>query len=241
MLTPKGATVRREIGRYVVDEELRRGYQHVVTPPLARTDLYKMSGHYPLLQRHHVSGHESRRRRIDSPPHDLPSPFHAFQNPRPAVIASCLFDLPNWPLNSGMKKRRTDRSDAVRMFTLSDAHIFCTKDQAVSVIGEVLDLIQDANSVFGLKKGEDYRYRLSLGDRETIKSISKTMRLGFCRNVLRQTLETRHEPYFDGPEKRLFMDPKLTFRSKKPTVIRRKLLSQFSMTLSCPSVLTSNT
>src|ERR687885_118810 len=42
---PNGATVRRELERWIVDEELARGYQHVVTPVMARLDLYKQSGH----------------------------------------------------------------------------------------------------------------------------------------------------------------------------------------------------
>jgi hypothetical protein len=44
---PKGATVRRELERFIVDEEIKRGYQHVLTPDIAKLDLYKKSGHYP--------------------------------------------------------------------------------------------------------------------------------------------------------------------------------------------------
>ncbi|MCX6794073.1 MAG: threonine--tRNA ligase, partial [Candidatus Gottesmanbacteria bacterium] len=44
MLTPKGATIRRILERFIVDDELARGYQHVVTPPLAKVDLYRTSG-----------------------------------------------------------------------------------------------------------------------------------------------------------------------------------------------------
>ena len=47
LFTPKGATVRRELERFIVDEELKRGYLHVVTPDIAKLDLYRKSGHYP--------------------------------------------------------------------------------------------------------------------------------------------------------------------------------------------------
>ena len=50
LFTAKGATIRRELERFVVDEEIKRGYQHVVTPPLAKTELYKVSGHYPYYK-----------------------------------------------------------------------------------------------------------------------------------------------------------------------------------------------
>src|SRR5438105_2789077 len=43
---PNGATIRRELERWIVDEELARGYQHVVTPVVAKLDLYRQSGHW---------------------------------------------------------------------------------------------------------------------------------------------------------------------------------------------------
>ena len=54
----------------------------------------------------------------------------------------------------------------VRMFCLADAHIICISDQAKEEIKGVLDLIDFVNASLGMKKGEDYRYRLSLGDRK---------------------------------------------------------------------------
>src|SRR4029079_9022233 len=43
---PKGATIRRELERYVTDLEIKRGYQHVITPDVAKVDMYKTSGHW---------------------------------------------------------------------------------------------------------------------------------------------------------------------------------------------------
>src|SRR5512136_1612821 len=48
--TEKGSTIRRELERFVVDEELKRGYKHVYTPELANVELYKISGHYPYYK-----------------------------------------------------------------------------------------------------------------------------------------------------------------------------------------------
>jgi len=47
LFTYKGAAIRRELERFITDEEIRRGYQHVYTPDIAKLDLYKKSGHYP--------------------------------------------------------------------------------------------------------------------------------------------------------------------------------------------------
>ena len=61
----------------------------------------------------------------------------------------------------------------VRMFCLADAHIFVPVDRVKEEIKSVLDLIDYANGVFGLVKGVNYRYRLSLGDRKDSKKYFK--------------------------------------------------------------------
>src|SRR5690606_26631910 len=53
----------------------------------------------------------------------------------------------------------------VRSFTLADAHIIARESQADDEINKVLDLIEYLADIFTLKQGEDYYYRLSLGDR----------------------------------------------------------------------------
>jgi threonyl-tRNA synthetase len=50
MLTAKGATIRRELENFIVKEEIKRGYDHVITPDIAKLDLYKKSGHYPYYR-----------------------------------------------------------------------------------------------------------------------------------------------------------------------------------------------
>ena len=47
LFTAKGAAIRRELERFIIDEEIRRGYEHVSTPDIAKLDLYIKSGHYP--------------------------------------------------------------------------------------------------------------------------------------------------------------------------------------------------
>src|SRR3989344_1812655 len=50
LFTPRGSAIKREIERFAVDEEIRRGYQHVSTPFMAKSDLYKISGHWQHYQ-----------------------------------------------------------------------------------------------------------------------------------------------------------------------------------------------
>ena len=50
LLTPKGTVIRKELEKYVLEEETKRGYQHVITPSLAKVELFKKSGHYPYYK-----------------------------------------------------------------------------------------------------------------------------------------------------------------------------------------------
>ena len=46
LLTPKGTIIKHEIERFVREEETRRGYEYTATPVIAKSDLYKVSGHW---------------------------------------------------------------------------------------------------------------------------------------------------------------------------------------------------
>ncbi|MBI5023042.1 MAG: threonine--tRNA ligase, partial [Candidatus Magasanikbacteria bacterium] len=50
LLTPKGTVIRKELEKFVYEEEVKRGYKHVVTPHLAKVQLYQTSGHYPYYK-----------------------------------------------------------------------------------------------------------------------------------------------------------------------------------------------
>jgi threonyl-tRNA synthetase len=102
------------------------------------------------------------------------------------------------------------------MFWLADAHIFTTKEQAQSVIKEVLDLIDYINEKLGMKKGEDYRYRLSLGDRKDDKKYYKDDKAwDYAENVLREVLKETKSPYFEAEGEAAFYGPKIDVQVKK--------------------------
>jgi len=103
----------------------------------------------------------------------------------------------------------------VRMFCLADAHIFAKIDQAKEAISDVLDLIEYVNIVFGLKKGADYRYRLSLGDRKDDKKYYKDdAAWDESEGVLRDLLKKRKEPFFEGQGEAAFYGPKIDIQMK---------------------------
>jgi threonyl-tRNA synthetase len=104
----------------------------------------------------------------------------------------------------------------VRLFCLADGHIICTKEQAVSEINGALDLIEFSAEIFGLKKGEDYRYRLSKGDRADTKKYYKDDEAwDFAEDVLRSVLKNRNANYFEADNEAAFYGPKIDIQMKK--------------------------
>lgn len=215
MLTPYGATIRRELERFVIDEEIKRGYQHVVTPPLAKVDLYRKSGHYPyykdtmyppmivdedeLILRpmtcpHHFQLYDSRPRSYK----ELPVRY--------AELAD-LFRYEKSGELSGLMR--------VRMFCLADAHIIATREQATEEINGVLDLIEYINQTFGMVKGVDFHYRLSLGKRtDTKKYFKDDEAWDHAEEVLRNVLKTREAPFYEAEDEAAFYGPKIDVQIK---------------------------
>lgn len=218
LLTPKGTTIRRELERFVVDEELKRGYQHVITPPLAKTDLYKKSGHYPYYKDTMYPEMKVDDDTLILRPMTCPHHFELYKSsPRsyrelPLRIAeiSPQFRYEKSGELSGLMR--------VRMFCLADAHIFVQPELAKNEIKSVLDLVDYANGVLGLKKGEDYRYRLSLGDRgDNAKYYKDDAAWDKAEQILREVLIESDSPYFEAPGEAAFYGPKIDIQVKKPT------------------------
>jgi threonyl-tRNA synthetase len=216
LLTGKGETIRRELERFIVDEEIKRNYEHVHTPPLANVALYKRSGHYPyykdtMYPTMNVDDEELILRPMTCPHHFTlynSSPKSYKELPVRLAEISPQFRYEKSGELTGLIR--------VRMFLLADAHIICQKDQAMSEIRHVLELIDFVNETLGLKKGEDYRYRLSLGDRSnTKKYFDDPSAWDHAESVLRQVLEELHAPFYEAADEAAFYGPKIDVQMKK--------------------------
>jgi len=216
MLTPNGTIIRRELETFILEEEKRWGYQHVITPSLAKTELYKKSGHYPyykdtMYPEMKVDEEELILRPMTCPHHFMlyKSKPHSYKELpiRYAELASQFRYEKSGEL-SGLLR--------VRTFCLADAHIFATYDQAKEEIKRVLDLIDCVNSKLGLIKGKDYRYRLSLGDREDTKKYYKDDKAwDKAEEILRQVLIETKADFFEAPNEAAFYGPKIDVQMKK--------------------------
>jgi len=216
LLTPKGSVIRRELERFVVDEELKRGYQHVYTPSLAKTELFKTSGHYPYYKETMYPVMKVDEDELILRPMTCPHHFMLYKSaPRsykelPIKLAEIA------PQFRYEKSGELSGLMRVRTFILSDSHIFATKEQATEIIKDVIDLINFLNGKLGFEVGKDYRFRLSLGKRDDEKKFYKDDKAwDFAEKVLRDVLKDIDAPFFEAPGEAAFYGPKIDVQMKK--------------------------
>lgn len=161
---PNGATIRREIERYIVDKEVSMCYDHVYTPIMANVDLYKTSGHWDHYQEDmfppmSLDENENMVLRPMNCPHHMmvyANKPHSYRE-LPIRIAE-LGTMHRYEASgavSGLQR--------VRGMTLNDAHIFVRPDQIKEEFKRVVNLILDVYEDFGF---ENYSFRLSYRDPE---------------------------------------------------------------------------
>lgn len=213
---PKGATLRRIIERFITDTEIAWGYSHVYTPDIAKLDLYKTSGHYPYYKDSMyapivIDEHEFMLRPMTCPHHfqiysDKPRSYRDLPM-RIAELAK-LYRYEGSGELSGLVR--------VRSFCLADAHIICTgKDQAIEEMGKALDLIEHIAAIFDLKLGEDYWYRLSLGERKDEKKYYKNdAAWDESEEAIRALLTERKTKFSEAKNEAAFYGPKVDVQMK---------------------------
>ena len=207
----KGAIVRRQIERLVVDEEISRGYKYVNTPDIANLDLYVQSGHYPYFKEDMyppIVGIDDQKFMLRA----MACPHHyQIYNRKPHSYRQL-------PIRIGemAKLYRFEKSGGLlglhrmRTYTLADGHIVCRLDQAKSEINSALELITHFANIFGIKYGKDYWYRLSLGDRSNTKKYYKDDEAWeFAENCFREVLKKRGDKFVEAKDEAAFYGPKI--------------------------------
>ncbi|HQT82618.1 MAG TPA: threonine--tRNA ligase [Candidatus Paceibacterota bacterium] len=216
LFTPRGSVIRRELERFIVDEEIRRGYLHVYTPDIAKLDLYKKSGHYPHYKDSMYAPIEIDDEQFMLRPMTCPHHFELYLR-KPVSYR----ELP-MRIAELAKLYRYEQSgelmglQRVRTFCLADAHIICAdEEQAVDEISQALDLIEYVTSVFGLKLDVDYRYRLSLGDRaNTEKYYKNDAGWEKAEDLLRKLMQKRGSKFEEAKDEAAFYGPKIDIQMK---------------------------
>ena len=161
LLTPKGAIIRYELEKFIIEEETKRGYLHVYTPDLAKLELYKKSGHwkhykesmYPPMN---IDGEDYILRPMACPHHFM------LYNSRPRSYRELPLRYAEI-VKQYRKEQSGELSGLIRLmaFSLVDGHLICRPDQVEEEFKDVLKLIQYNMKVLGIK---DYWYRFSKWD-----------------------------------------------------------------------------
>ena len=216
LFTPKGSVVRRELERFIVDEEIKRGYLHVYTPDIAKLDLYKKSGHYPHYKDPMYAPIEIDEEQFMLRPMTCPHHFELYLR-KPVSYR----ELPMRIAELAQLYRYEQSGELmglqrVRTFCLADAHIICaSEEQAIEEVNGALDLIEYVASVFGLALDRDYSYRLSLGDRaNTEKYYENDAAWEKGEDLLRKLLVKRGSKFVEAKDEAAFYGPKVDIQMK---------------------------
>ena len=207
---PDGATIRRELERFIVDEELSRGYLHVRTPDVARLDLYRQSGHaqlyadymYPPMK--FEDGEELELRPVNCPHHIVvyQTELRSYRD-LPLRIAEI---GNNWRYERSGTLAGMNR---VRSFALNDAHIFCTPEQLLDEVKGAIDLALYFSKVLGI---DEFWYQLSTRDDVKDKWLGTEEQWQQAQSALAESLDAMGQYYKVAVGEAAFYGPKIDFQ-----------------------------
>ncbi|NWF58140.1 MAG: threonine--tRNA ligase [Fischerella sp.] len=212
--TPKGTLLRSLLEDFLKQEQLKRGYLPVVTPHIARVDLFKTSGHwqkykedmFPMM----AEDEEAQAQEMGFVLKPMNCPFHI------QIYKSELRSYRELPMRLaefGTVYRYEQSGELggltrVRGFTVDDSHLFVTPEQLDSEFLNVVDLIL---SVFNKLQLKNFKARLSFRDPTSDKYIGSDEVWDKAENAIRRAVEHLGMNFFEGVGEAAFYGPKLDF------------------------------
>ncbi|MBO7219387.1 MAG: threonine--tRNA ligase [Clostridia bacterium] len=215
ILLPKGARIVQLLQRFVEDEEQKRGWLLTKTPFMAKSDLYKISGHWDHYKDGmFVLGDESKDKEVFAlRPMTCPFQYQAYLNE-----ARSYRDLP-LRYNETSTLFRNEASGEmhglirVRQFTISEGHLMCTPEQLEDEFKNCLELAIYMLKTLGLY--EDASYRFSQWDPENReKYIGTEEQWNEAQSTMEKILNNLEIPYNIGVGEAAFYGPKLDIQIK---------------------------
>ncbi|WP_293969119.1 threonine--tRNA ligase [uncultured Ruminococcus sp.] len=215
ILLPKGARIIQLLQRFVEDEEQKRGWQLTKTPYMAKSDLYKISGHWDHYQDGmFVLGDPEKDDEVFAlRPMTCPFQYQAYLNRQRSYR-----DLP-LRYNETSTLFRNEASGEmhglirVRQFTISEGHLMCTPEQLEGEFKSCLELAIYMLKTLGLY--DDVSYRFSKWDpNDTEKYIGTAEQWDEAQNMMQKILEHLEIPYSVGVGEAAFYGPKLDIQIK---------------------------
>ena len=215
LLMPKGTKIFQTLTRFVEDEEERRGYVRTKTPYMAKSDLYKVSGHWDHYKDGmFVIGDEEKDDEVFAlRPMTCPFQYTIYNNG--------LKSYRDLPIRYGETSTlfRNEASGEmhglirVRQFTISEGHIVCTPEQLEEEFKGCVDLIKYMLTCCGLQN--DVTYRFSKWDSsDTKKYINEPEIWNKAEDTMRKILDHLGIAYTEAVGEAAFYGPKLDIQIK---------------------------
>ena len=215
ILLPKGTFIVQTLQRFVEDEEAKRGWVRTKTPLMAKSDLYKISGHWDHYKDGmFVMGDEETDDEVFAlRPMTCPFQYQAYLN-----RARSYRDLPMRLAETSTLFRNESSGEMhglirVRQFTISEGHLMCLPEQLADEFKRCLDLCIFMLKTLGLY--DDVSYRFSQWDpADTAKYIGTTEQWDEAQGVMKEILDDIGIDYKIGIGEAAFYGPKLDIQIK---------------------------
>ena len=216
LFTPKGTRMIMKLQRWIEDlEDKEWGYVRTRTPLMAKSDLYKISGHWDHYKEGmFVLGDEEKDKEVFAlRPMTCPFQYYVYKNTQKSYR-----DLPYRMSETSTLFRSEDSGEMhgltrVRQFTITEAHLVIRPDQAEEELKSCLDPAYYVLSVLGLQ--DDVTYRLSKWDPSNkAKYLGDENYWNSTQDALRAVLEEKGVKYEEADGEAAFYGPKIDIQAK---------------------------
>lgn len=215
LLLPNGEKIIRTLQRWIEDEEEKRGYVRTKTPYMAKSDLYKISGHWDHYKEGmFVLGDEEKDKEVYAlRPMTCPFQYYAYKASQKSYR-----DLPIRYGETSTLFRNEDSGEMhgltrVRQFTISEGHLIVRPDQMDEEFKGCLDLASYCLKTLGLE--EDVTYRLSKWDPKNKEKYIGTEEIWEeTQGRIRKVLQELNIPFTEEEGEAAFYGPKVDIQAK---------------------------
>ena len=216
LFPPKGTKMIMKLQRWIEDlEDKEWGYVRTRTPLMAKSDLYKISGHWDHYKDGmFVLGDEEKDKEVFAlRPMTCPFQYYVYKNTQKSYR-----DLPYRMSETSTLFRAEDSGEMhgltrVRQFTITEAHNVIRPDQAEEELSNCFNLAYYVLSVLGLEK--DVTFRLSKWDPANKKKyLGDEHYWESTQDVLRKLLQEKQVPFVEADGEAAFYGPKIDIQAK---------------------------
>lgn len=215
LIMPNGVKVIQKMQRWIEDEETRRGYMRTKTPLMAKSDLYKISGHWDHYKEGmFVLGDEEKDKEVFAlRPMTCPFQYYVYKASQKSYR-----DLPCRYGETSTLFRNEDSGEMhgltrVRQFTISEGHLIIRPDQTNDELKGCLHLAQYCLGVLGVQ--DDVTYRLSKWDpNNKEKYLGDDEYWETTQDAIRNILVDQGVPFVEAEGEAAFYGPKIDIQAK---------------------------